>query len=125
MDTFENRLREFLPGYLLRITGIKAAERGWCGRYSDGHSVSPKNAHRNLCRTSALHVRTGWGGNSAAQAKENMLSRPDMTCRSGCDVPIVFPAQPCAYGAPCWWTKYPENKWRSVSGRTAKIRTGV
>jgi len=87
MDTFLNNLGETLPGYLRRITGIKEAERGWCGVYADGHFVSPTNAHRNLCRTSALHVRAGWGGNSAAQAKENTLSRPDTMCRSGCDVP--------------------------------------
>ena len=109
MDTFENRLHETLPGFMLRIDGLKEAERGWCGRYRDGHSVSPRNAHRKLGRTSTLHIRAGWGGNSVAQCKENLLSRPDTLTRSGCDVPIVFSSQPCAYGAPCWWTKYPEN----------------
>ena len=86
-DTFQNSLGETLPGYLLRIDGLKEAERGWAGRYIDGHCVSPRNAHRNLCRTSALHLSTGWGGNSTAQCKENMMSRPDMTCRSGSDTP--------------------------------------
>ena len=109
MDTFRNNLGESLPGFMLRIAGIKDAQRGWCGRYIDGHSVSPKNACRKLGRTSPLHLKTGWGGNSTAQCKENLLSRPDSLTRSGCDVPIVFSSQPCAYGAPCWWTKYPEN----------------
>ena len=114
MDTFRNNLGESLPGFMLRITGIKEAKRGWAGRYIDGHSVSPNNACRKLGRTSPLHLKTGWGGNSTAQCKENLLSRPDMACRSGCDVPIektiVFPVQPCAYGSPCWWTKYADNK---------------
>ncbi len=87
MNTFQNNLGETLPGFMLRIIGIKEAERGWCGVYADGHFVSPRNVHRTLCRTSTLHLRTGWSGKSAAQAKENSISRPDMTCRSGCDVP--------------------------------------
>ena len=87
MNTYKNCLQETMPGFMLGIAGTKEAERGWCGRYRDGHSVSPRNAHRTLCRTSPLHIRTGWGGNSAAQAKENALSRPDTICRSGCDVP--------------------------------------
>ena len=87
MKTFQNSLGESLPEFMLRITGTKEAERGWLGPYCQGHCVRPGNAHRKLGRTSALHVRAGWGGNSAAQAKENSMSRPDMTCRSGCDVP--------------------------------------
>ncbi len=87
MNTFQNNLGESLPEFMLRITGIKEAERGWLGPYLQGHSVSPKNAHRKLGRTSALHVRAGWGGNSTAQCKEHSLKRPDSLARSGCDVP--------------------------------------
>ncbi|MCP4951925.1 MAG: hypothetical protein GY922_08815 [Proteobacteria bacterium] len=87
MNTFQNNLGETLPGFMLGIAGTKEAERGWCGLYSDGHSVSPRNARRKLGRTSPLHLRTGWGGKSTAQCKENMLSRPDTICRSGCDAP--------------------------------------
>ncbi len=87
MDTFQNLLGETLPSFRSQIVGIKEAKRGWRNLYRDRHSISPKNVHRNLCRTSPLHIRAGWGGNSVAQAKENSMSRPDMTCRSGCDVP--------------------------------------
>jgi hypothetical protein len=114
MNTFKNRLQETLPDYFLGIKGTKAAERGWCGIYNDGHSVSPKNACRKLGRTSPLHLKTGWGGNSIAQSKEHDLKKPDSLARSGCDVPVenqtIFSAQPCAYGSPCWWTKYADNK---------------
>jgi len=87
MNTFQNLLGETLPSFRSQIVGIKEAKRGWRNIYQDRHSISPKNIHRNLCRTSPLHIRAGWGGNSVAQAKENMLSRPDTMCRSGCDVP--------------------------------------
>ena len=87
MNTFQNLLGETLPSFRSQIVGIKEAKRGWRNIYQDRHSISPKNIHRNLCRTSPLHIRAGWGGNSVAQTKENMLSRPDTMCRSGCDVP--------------------------------------
>jgi hypothetical protein len=87
MNTFQNLLGETLPSFRSQIVGIKEAKRGWRNLSRDRHSISPKNVHRNLCRTSPLHIRTGWGGNSTAQCKENTLSRPDTICRSGCDVP--------------------------------------
>ena len=107
-QSFANTLGESLPNYLISILGEKAAKRGWRGLYVDGHSISPKNACRKLGRTSPLHLKTGWGGNSIAQCKEIGLIRPDSLTRSGCDAPveneIIFSAQPCAYGSPCWWT---------------------
>jgi hypothetical protein len=120
-QSFANSLGESLPNYLIRILGEKEAKRGWRGIYRDGHSVSPKNAHRNLCRTSPLHVRTGWGGNSTAQCKENLLIRPDSLTRSGADAPrngqlisfnrwqrtrhhCRFRHDPLSFGAYAWWT---------------------
>jgi hypothetical protein len=51
------------------------------------NTVIPKNACRKLGRTSPLHLKTGWGGNSVAQSKEHDLKKPDSLARSGCDVP--------------------------------------
>jgi len=122
MDTFRNNLGESLPGFMLRITGIKEAKRGWAGRYIDGHSVSPNNACRKLGRTSPLHLKTGWGGNSIAQSKEHDLKKPDSLARSGADVPTMrenvnvvrvlmdthrsdsFKIDPLSFGAYPWWT---------------------
>ena len=120
MNTFQNNLHESLPEFMLGIAGIKEAKRGWRGIYRDGHSVSPKNVHRKLGRTSPLHLRTGWGGNSVAQCKENNLCRPDSLTRS--DVPTIrqnifivrvlndthrsdsFKYDPLPFGRCSWWT---------------------
>jgi len=122
MNTFENLLGETLPSFRSQIVGIKEAERGWRNLYRDRHSISPKNVHRNLCRTSPLHLRTGWGGNSVAQCKENNLCRPDSLTRSGVDVPTIrqnifivrvlndthrsdsFKYDPLSFGRCSWWT---------------------
>jgi len=89
---------------------------------TDMNTVIPKNACRKLGRTSPLHLKTGWGGNSIAQSKEHDLKKPDSLARSGADVPTMrenvnvvrvlmdthrsdsFKIGPLSFGAYPWWT---------------------
>ena len=113
MDTIQNRLGETIPFHYLFL-GSWRAFRGWVLN----HVMAPPRKATNS-RVTEVDIETGWRGKSVAQCKEK-TTRYDICFRSVLDIPreryIVFAAQPCAYGSPCWWTKYPGDSEKSGNG---------